>query len=342
MLEQLERTTPQPLVAEAQRSNGFSLGGLIRRGWAVNPVLMVAGMVFLATLAVTLVGLIVDHRTITGQPAWLKPMKFAISLSIYCFTFVWLLGFLRRWKRTAWVLAIVTAFGAAAEMVLLLVQVVRGVASHFNYTTPFDARVFGAMGMIVVFIWLSGLVSGVLLLVARIENAAFAWALRLGMLIALVGMGVAYLMTQPTALQRAAKATGEHLSIIGAHSVGVPDGGPGLPLLGWSTTGGDLRIPHFVGLHALQVLPLLGWLISRARFAGLGMGHRVALVWTMGLGYLGMVGALTWQALRGQALILPDGQTWLVWGGLVGVCLASVAAILLHARLHASAQVISG
>ena len=86
---------------------------------------------------------------------------------------------------------------------------------------------------------------------------AFGWALRLGLIIAMVGMGEGFLMTNPTAQQLAGWQAGEAVTIAGAHSVGVPDGGPGLPVVNWSTTGGDLRIGHFVGMHALQVLPFL-------------------------------------------------------------------------------------
>jgi hypothetical protein len=83
-------------------------------------------------------------------------------------------------------------------------------------------------------------------------------------------MGLAFTMTQPTPDQMA-----NFEGIAGAHTVGASDGGPGLPFLGWSTVGGDLRISHFVGLHGLQVLPLMA--IALAAFVTSPVRQRAVL-----------------------------------------------------------------
>ena len=44
-----------------------------------------------------------------------------------------------------------------------------------------------------------------------------------------------------------------------SHTIGGPDGGNGLPVVNWSRQYGDPRIAHFIGIHALQVLPVLAW-----------------------------------------------------------------------------------
>jgi hypothetical protein len=129
----------------------------------------------------------------------------------------------------------------------------------------------------------------------------------------------------PSLAQTAAMENGQTLTTFGAHSVGVEDGGPGLPLVGWSTIGGDLRVAHFIGLHGLQVLPLLALALVRVpRFRA---AQRRNLVWVAGLGYLGLIGLTTWQALRGQSVIAPDALTLAAGGALAAIVAAASALI---------------
>jgi hypothetical protein len=304
-----------------------------RRLLEVNRPLTILGTVMALTFVATLAGVVFDHRVITGAPAWLKPAKFAISTSIYSFTFVWLLGFVRKHPRVVRLAANVTVVSITIEMIAIITQAARGTTSHFNMTTPFDSFLWMMMGTFIVFVWLMNLLLAVVLTMQRMPERAFAWSLRLGLLISLVGMAAAFLMVGPTRQQLAAMAAHQGPRVIGSHSVGVADGGPGLPVVGWSATGGDLRVPHFVGLHGLQVLPLLGWLVMRRRgvFARLGERHRLALVWTGGLAYLGLVLLLVWQALRGQSVINPDTETIIAATVLGFATVASLVVTVVHA-----------
>jgi hypothetical protein len=284
--------------------------GLFERAWASSRPLTFVGTSMMLVLVVALIGLLVDPRVITGAPAWLKPMKFAISISIYCFTLLWLLSFVRGRPRLVILISWVTAISLFVEMALIAGAAALGTTSHFNVSTPSHAAVWYTMSAFVVLIWTMNLLTAVFLLLQRMPDPAFAWALRLGLVVSLVGMGVAYFMTSETpAQERAAEAAGTEAPIQGAHSVGVEEGGPGLTVTGWSTTGGDLRVPHFIGLHGLQALPLFGYLLVLFAPGWLRTRHRVALVWTAGLSYLCLVVVLTWQALRGQPVISPDART---------------------------------
>jgi len=120
--------------------------------------------------------------------------------------------------------------------------------------------------------------------------------------------------------------------VVGAHSVGVADGGSGLPVVGWSTAGGDFRVAHFLGIHAMQILPFFGWFVARRRnwFSHFQEIHRLALVCTVGFAYLGLVLLLVWQALRGQSVIHPDVYTLTV--GLVLLALTGLSAWAIAAR----------
>lgn len=288
-----------------------------------------------------IVGIFADSRTILGQPAWLKPAKFGLSITIYTVSITWLLGLIRtdspRIKRAKGIIAWVVIVVFVAEMVPIVAQVLRGTTSHFNVSSPFDAVLVAVMGVSIVILWVTNLVLAGILLFQRFDNPAFAWAVRLGLIIALIGMALGALMTSPTAQQMASWQAGAVITTIGAHSVGVPDGGPGLPVTGWSTEGGDLRVPHFIGIHALQIIPLIGWFVVRRR--GLSTRQQVLLVWTASLSFLGLVALVTWQALRAQPVIAPDALTV---GAFLGLLALTVSAVIAALRISPSRRISNG
>lgn len=269
---------------------------------------LMAFTVAMAALAVfSLGGLFLDDRTVVGDPVWMKPLKFALSFIAYSLSAAWLLSRLpaakaRRGHRLGSALALISA----VEMVLIVGQAARGRRSHFNGETVLDAVAFQAMGALAGLIWLVSLAIAVLTLRKRMPDRALGLALRAGFGLALVGMILAVHMT--AAPGQADPATDS----LGAHTVGAPDGGSGMPVIGWSLEGGDMRIPHFLGLHALQLLPLLLWVLDLLaprwpRLREATVRHR--LVRTAAVAASGALALVTWQALRGQPLLSPDAAT---------------------------------
>jgi hypothetical protein len=283
----------------------------------------------LVLFAATIVLSIFDSRLITGAPAWIKPMKFAISITLYTGTLAWLLSYVEGHSRLVRWIGGLTALGFLVEIFGIFVQAARGVRSHFNVGTAFDATIFSLMGLFVIVIWLMNMGTAVLLMRQKLDNRPFAWGLRLGLVVTAVGAMLGFLMTQPTPDQMSSLQAGEVVTLVGAHSVGVADGGAGLPFVGWSTEGGDIRPAHFVGLHALQLIPLLGMFVNRRYRTRLSDGRRTAIVAIGGVGYLGFVLLLLWQALRAQPLIAPDSLTLTVLAGLAAAVVAAGTAVFL-------------
>src|SRR5258706_11656461 len=309
-----------------QRRPALTPRPALRRAFAINAPLTIAGLAMLLAVGIAVIDLVVDHQTLPGAPAWLKPAKFAFSLGLYCFTLLYLLTFVRGHRVVVTLASTAIALGVIIEMALIATQAVRGTTSHFNFSTTLDATIFNAMGSFIVIVWTMSLVIALLLLRQPIADAAWAWTLRLGLLLSLVGMAAAGPMLRPTPAQLAAARSGPMLHT-GAHSVGVADGGPGLPILGWSTVGGDLRVPHFIGIHGLQLMLIVGLLLTLgARW--LDARHRVALVWTAALGYLGLIVLLEWQALRGQSVVRPDSATIVSFPPLPFLSLGAAPAVL--------------
>jgi hypothetical protein len=292
-------------------------------GWHRPLMILVAAMAVLTL--VTAVGVVADDRVVTGAPVWLKPFKFSVSIVLYGLTLAWMLSLLPPGRtRLAGRAAVVIAAMLVVEMVVIVGQAARGRTSHYNEATPLDAILWQFMSVAIMVLFVAHFLLGFAVLRSRLADRASATAVRLGLALALLGMLAAVPMVVPSAAQVAA-------GIAGAHSVGIADGGPGLPVVGWSTVGGDLRIGHFVGLHGLQALPLLGLLLSRYG-RRLTERTRVGLLLVAGGGYAGLTGLLTWQALRGQPLLRPDAVTLAAAVVLAAATLTAAAVVLRRER----------
>ena len=328
--------------SEMTQSKRTQLNQWLKWNWDQNRPLTVLGLGSVIFFALTLVGLVIDPRTVINEPVWIKPMKFGISIILYAFTFLWMLTYIKGRKRIVTIISWATSIGLSMELILIGFQALRGVRSHFNHTTPFDAAIFSALGDFIMVVWFAGLVTAFLLVRQKFTSRPFGLALTLGMVFSMIGAGFAYIMPIPTPSQRAEREiNGGELEIVGAHSVGVEDGGAGLPFVGWSSEGGDIRVSHFIGLHALQVLPLVGWFIiqmnARRKNDPLRERQQMALIWIAGIGYLSVMFITLWQALRGQPLTSPDGLTLSVFFGTVTL-LGAASALILRRRPDAESS----
>lgn len=290
-----------------------------------RPLLAFAALM-LALAVVCGIGMLADPRTLLGVSVWEKPLKFAISALVYSVTWAWLIGQLHRFRRTAWWAGTVAVVLLAIELVIIVGFAIAGETSHFNVSTPFHIVMWSVMAFSITALWAATFVVSIILFRNPFADAARTLAVRAGALIALAGMALAFLMTGPNADQ-----LNDFQGVAGAHTVGVADGGPGLPILGWSTIAGDLRIPHFVGMHALQVIPLALLaieLLSRRipRLRSVAVRH--GLVWVITVAYAATLGLLTWQALRGQSIVQPDALALAAAGVIAGGSAVAAGVIL--------------
>ncbi len=298
-----ELDSPKGLDYESGSPKGLDYGDALDRLWRGSPPLTAVGLVMLVAAVASLVGVFVDPRVITGAPAWLKPFKFAISTAVYSLTLAWIFGFLTDWPRVRRVVGWTTAIVFVLEVALIDMQAWRGTISHFNVSTPLNATLFGVMGVAILLQTLVSVAVAVALWRRRFADRALGWALRLGMTLTIAGALTGPLMTRPTAAQLADARAGKRMTIAGAHSVGGVDGGPGLPVTGWSREHGDVRVAHFIGLHAIQALALIAVGLQRWRRPE---AVRVRAVLAAAASYASLFLILLWSALQGQSLVAPD------------------------------------
>lgn len=179
---------------------------------------------------------------VTGINAWIKPFKFAISIAIFSWTMAWFLHYLNEKSKVriySWVIVLVMLL----EQSIIMWQAFNGEKSHFNISTTLNAALFSIMGVAITILtlWTAYIAYLFFKQPAFSINKTYLWGIRLGLIMFVVFSFEGGIMAQRL-----------------AHSVGGPDGSPGLPLLNWSKELGDLRVAHFFGIHALQLLPLVG------------------------------------------------------------------------------------
>ncbi|MBX9930097.1 MAG: hypothetical protein K2Y56_00905 [Methylobacterium sp.] len=219
-----------------------------------SPTLTSFGIACLLAGAVTLCLPLVDARQFGGAPVWLKPTKFFLSFGLFALTSAWFIGYVRPERRMARPLRVATLMLVAAgsfELGYITLQAGQGQASHFNVGDPIHGLLYALMG-----------VGALTLLASKIPLAieiagnpvtglppALRLALVLGLCITIVFGGAGGILISLN-----------HGTVIGPV-------GPRLPVFGWNLGGGDLRIGHFLGMHAEQVLPLAALAIEALRFS---------------------------------------------------------------------------
>ncbi|MBP2327493.1 FtsH-binding integral membrane protein [Kibdelosporangium banguiense] len=304
-------------------------------GWH-RPLLANVTLMFALVLA-CVVGVVVDDRLLLGESIWLKPMKFGFGMGVYGLTLAWLLSKLHKGRRLGWWLGTVFAVAGLLDVGVVVYAAAHGTVSHFNGNTDAVAQTvrtvfsFGVLPLL-----LTTLVIAILVLIQRTGDPAMARALRAGLGLAIASMVVALWLSGSSGAtpRTVTDANGNTVSMKGGHGIGDPDG-TGMPITNWSTTGGDLRPPHFVGMHGIQVLLLVTAILGllATRYGWLRDERvRARLVGIAALGYTGVFAVLTWQAKRGQSVVHPDWQTLTAFTAVAVFTLATTAAVIITAR----------
>jgi hypothetical protein len=248
-------------------------------------MLALYGVALLIAALPVLVLQLVDPRTLHGINVWVKPVKFLVSVGVFSITAAWFFGYIRPERRRALsmrvTVCVLIAMGSF-ELIWISWQAGQGLDSHFNTSTTFFTAMYALMGISAVF-----LVGTTLPIAWEIGRRPIA-GIRTDFIAAVV---IGLLMTFVLG-----GGLGGYMSSQAGHSVGMEGGH--VPVFGWNRSGGDLRIAHFMGIHAEQAIPILvamaAPLAARLRWLVLAGGVTVYIAATL---------EVFAQAVEGRALL---------------------------------------
>ncbi len=216
---------------------------------------------------------------IRGLNAWLKPLKFGISIGLFSWTMAWYCHYLSDFNVTPFNWTVISLFGF--ELIYIVFQASKGQLSHFNISTPTYSLLYSLMGLAAALVTLYAAYIGLLFFIQPFPSLPnyYVWSIRLGILIFVIFSFEGGLM-------------GSRMN----HSVGALNDNSNWWIVGWSKTVGDLRVSHFIGMHALQLLPLLSFYVFR--------NTKITLIISIFYGLLATSTLI--QALNGKPLITQN------------------------------------
>jgi hypothetical protein len=229
----------------------------------------------------------------------MKPFKFSMSFALYAAMLGALVHLLERssgtLERKARKIGNWMAAGFWVEIFFLDFQAMRGMQVHFNFRTVFDAVIYESVGAIAMATVVLHVLLVAVVLKKRAATPPVLLALKTGTAMLVASSFVGIFMAFPKTPE------GYSGDVVGAHFIGTDVNHAVIPLIYWSAEGGDLRVSHFIGLHAFQLLPLAAMFFSR------WVDRR--MVWVLSAGYAGVFLISFFQALAGESLFRPSAAT---------------------------------
>ncbi len=206
---------------------------------------MAYGLLMLVLLMCALTWSLQDQRLIREVGVWVKPMKFMASTSLFAFTTAWVVKIANsrvdQTYKFVWIVALMMTT-SLFEVGYISYQAAQAEASHYNVTDEFHAFMFGLMAVAAV-----GLTGSQAWLAWEIWSeqknsniTVVTWSVIIGLIMTFVLTTVSGFM-------------------LGSRQ---PPAGQWMPLLGWHWAQ-DIRPSHFLGVHAQQLIPLWGVMVSR-------------------------------------------------------------------------------
>lgn len=227
--------------------------------YAVAAFLLVSALFHLGVLAVS-------GGSLLGNVSWRKPILFGEAFGLTSLSIGWVMTFLPKRRKLGWLLAGAFALAAVGEVFLITMQQWRGVPSHFNISTPFNTAVFAVMGMLVVLAEIVILSVALWSFFSLEAPRSLKLAIRFGMVLLAVS-----------------QVLGNLIIANGGKIYGVA---------------GAMKVPHSLALHAVQVLPLLAFLLL---FTEWSENRRTGLVAVAAVGYAGLIAVAIYQTFSGLA-----------------------------------------